>query len=101
MTLSFDATRVVFGSYGQETARKMAETIKQSFNDKCQLVYNEKEKTFTIRGSKEISIETIEEALLKKYQGYAYRGWKPVVEKITDKEGNKIVSLAEVLLPDF
>ncbi|CDZ79603.1 bifunctional 3-demethylubiquinone-9 3-methyltransferase/ 2-octaprenyl-6-hydroxy phenol methylase [Candidatus Rubidus massiliensis] len=97
MSYSFDASRVIgFGVSGQQTARQMAEAIEKSFKDKCELIYNEVTKKFTILSSREISVETIQEVFSK----YKYDGWQPEVENLTDSEGNKIVTLIMIVPND-
>lgn len=75
--------------FSEQTARNMVEALKDSFNDKCSLLYNEQTKTFTILNSKEISSEKITEAFATRL----YDGWQPKIKKSTDNEGNKRINL--------
>jgi 2-polyprenyl-3-methyl-5-hydroxy-6-metoxy-1,4-benzoquinol methylase len=93
MSCCFDASRVVgFGVSGQQTVRQMAEAIEKPFKGKCELIYNEVTKKFTILNSSEVSIETIQDIFSK----HKYDGWQPEVESLADSEGNKIAKLIMV-----
>lgn len=88
---SFDPSRVSgYGTSGQETARKMASTLKAH---SLSVTYNADNKKFTIHNSSEIDKETI----AKIFSEAVYEGWQPQVLDETDDLGNRLVQLRAIV----
>lgn len=89
--LSFDPSRVLgYGPCGQESARKMADTLGAH---SLSVIYNPDNKKFTVLNSSNMAKEAIE----KIFSRAIYEYWQPQVLDETDENGNRLARLIPLL----